>query len=381
MLVATCLVSCVVAGFLPAFFRPVHSFVKAKLGLTEERAARLPLWFALFSIPFLPLAGWLVDHWGLNEALFVGCLGQALGVSWLGMCRSYASLLWGLLGLAFACACTLTAAVALMPHALALGAGTSSGFAFGLGFFVLGVAALITPHLLSWLGDRFGFRNVLLWAGLSCLLPALFLILTPKSEFPSTAPAAPLQESFADPRLWILVLVTFLYFPLERSLQVWPRPYLVETGHCPNWMGRLVVLFWLGFFAMRIVVGWIVGPGYEAWMILTLLVTSFMILGNLVGAYGASSGFYGVWFVGACYGPLLPLLFGVLFDLEVVRGIPGLAIGALLALAAVSALTLQTWLVHYARNHTARASMRIPMILALAMAAPVLVLALIRHVR
>ncbi len=381
MLVATCLASCVVAGFLPGFFRPVHFFLKAKLGLSEESAARLPFWFALYSIPFLPAAGWLVDQWGLNEVLFVGCLGQALGVSWLGMCRSYASLLWGLLGLAFACACTLTAAVALMPHALALGTGTSSGFAFALGFTVLGVAALIAPLLISWLGNRFDFRNVLLCAGLSCLLPALFLILTPKSEFPDTAPAAPLQESFADPRLWILALVTFLYFPLEHSLEVWPRPYLAETGHGSSGMGRLLLLFWLGFFAMRIVFGWIVGPGYEAWMILTLLVTSFMILGNLVGAYGASSGYYGVWFVGACYGPLLPLLFGVLFDLEVARGIPGLAIGGLLALAAVSALTIQSWLVLYARSHTARASMRIPMILALVMAAPVLVLALIRHAR
>jgi hypothetical protein len=57
---------------------------------------------------------------------------------------------------------------------------------------------------------------------------------------------------------------------------------------------------------------------------------------------------------------------------------PGTAIGAVFALAALNAVLVKPWFIAYAQTHAVRASMRIPMLLGMVMAAATLVLTLIR---
>ena len=144
---------------------------------------------------------------------------------------------------------------------------------------------------------------------------------------------------------------------------------------------RLLVGFWCAFLLFRFGLGWMIRQGNDAWLVLVLLVVSSMILGNLAGAYAPSSGYFGVWLVGACYGPLLPALLGILLDLESPRRIEGQAVGVVFALGALSTLLVQPALTAYAKSHAPRATMRIPMVLGLLMAAPMLVVTLLRFGR
>src|SRR5262249_2322539 len=139
--------------------------------------------------------------------------------------------------------------------------------------------------------------------------------------------------------------------------------------------------FWCAFLLFRFGLAWIIRPANETILMLTLLVLSSMLLGNLAGAYAPSSGYLGFWLVGAFYGPILPALLALLVCLEGPRPGPGQAVGSVFALGAVSALVVKPSLNAFAKSHAPRESMRIPMVLALVMAAPVLLLAVMRYGR
>jgi hypothetical protein len=180
-----------------------------------------------------------------------------------------------------------------------------------------------------------------------------------------------------DVRFWLIAVVVFLYPPLELSLEIWPRPYLAEIGYPARTIVRVVIGFWCAFFVLRFGLGWMIRQGNEAWLVLTLLVLSSMVLGNLAGAYGPAGGFLGFWLLGACYGPLLPALLGTL-ESGATRQLPGRALGAVFAILALSSLIAQPLLVAFAKRHAPRECMRIPLILGLIMAAPMLLVAVIR---
>lgn len=381
LLVAASVSSSLAVGFVTVFLPSVRSSLQDQAQLSEERSHRLLQLQWLVLIPCLPLAGWLVDHWSMHDALFTGHVGLALAITWIALAQDFTSLIWGVIGLSASGALVLTSAITLMPHALSLSERQSIGAALSLGFVFVGLITLIVPAALPWLIRQFGHRPTILTVGLLCLIPALLSALIAKPEFPQTRPSLPLRESWEDPRLWLIALATFLYFPLERLLEIWPRPYLAEIGYSSRAVTRLLVGFWCSFLVMRFALSWLMGPGYEAWLLIVLLVVSSMILGNLIGAYAPSSGYVGFWLIGACYGPLLPVFLGIFLELEGLRGVPGLALGALLSLSALNSLLVQPAFGAYAKTHSTRACMRIPMILGLVAAAPTLVLAIIRHGR
>jgi MFS family permease len=278
------------------------------------------------------------------------------------------------LGLGLAGACLSVAGVALMPVALHLFPSWSLGAAIGLGYVFVGLSAVLTPVVMPWLSSRLGWRRVVLSLSLLCLLPAALIALA-KEEVPGPVPIT--ETALYDVRFWLIVVVAFLYPPLEQSLAIWPRPYLAEIGYPARTIIRLVIGFWSAFFLMRFGLGWMVRTGNEAWLVLTLLVLSSMVLGNLAGAYGPAGGFLGFWLLGACYGPLLPVLLATLESGDTHR-LPGWALGAVFAILALSSLIAQPLLAAFAKKHTSRGCMRIPMILGLVMAAPMLVAAVIR---
>ena len=212
--------------------------------------------------------------------------------------------------------------------------------------------------------------------GLVCLLPAALVALVQSGA--NLAPVVAQVESPYDLRFWLIALLAFMYFPLEYSLEIWPRPYLTEIGYIGRTISHLLVGLWCAFLLMRFGFGLIIRPGNETWLVLTLLVLAAIVLGNLAGAYAPSSGSLGFWLVGACYGPLLPALLGILLGLESPRGNAGEALGIIFALCAFGTLTVQPLLVAYAKKHPPRATMRILTLLGVLMAAPMVVLALIR---
>ncbi len=383
LLIATCLTSALAVGFLPVFLANIKAPLRQHLSLpdADTRVDRLDRCLLFFWVPLLPLAGWLVDCWGLPEVLFFGQVGAGFSVSWFGARKTYGSALGGVLGLAFSGACVTTACITLMPEALRFRANWSTGAALCLGFFFVTLSFLVTPLVVPWTVNKFGFKRTLLWLGAMFAIPAVLAFLTPGDNFPAPREPQPLGESFQDIRLLLIAAVAFLYFPLERSLEVWPRPYLTEIGYDSRSIGRLLVGFWIAFLLMRFGLGWVIRTGNEAWLVLVLLVVSSMIVGNLSGAYAPNTGYIGFWLVGACYGPILPALLAIVIDIETPRGAPALAIGFFLSLGALNALIVQPLFVSYAQKRKAREAMRLPMLLGLVMAAPTLVLALIRNMR
>src|SRR5947207_2793865 len=113
LLIATSISTALALGLVPGFFRSLRAPLQDRLQIPEGRLHRLDKLLILSWVPLMPLAGWLVDHWGLHEVLFSGSLALGLAVSWFALCQTFAGLLWGILGLGIAGACVTTAGVTL----------------------------------------------------------------------------------------------------------------------------------------------------------------------------------------------------------------------------------------------------------------------------
>src|SRR5207248_3430839 len=95
-------------------------------------------------------------------------------------------------------------------------------------------------------------------------------------------------------------------------------------------------------------------------------------LGNMVGARSRMSAAIGLLLVGAFLGPIFPTLVGILLGkFESARGA---AYGAMFSLGAAGNLFLPPLIGVYGRRSSLQRAMRIPMGLALALAAAALVL-------
>lgn len=381
--IATGIASALVIGLLHALVDSVRPTLLERHRLEPSQGRHWTRLYAIFSIPALILTGWLCDHVGFAEVLFFGSL--ALGIGVILFTQSRANIFWAILAVAAGGAAVTTAGLALLTVTLRPTQG--AGASLNLGFGFIGLAALTTPRFIPWLIRRLGFRQTLVGVALLCLLPAICVIFTPEKDGLNPLErksVIPLADVLNDMRLWLIVIPTFLYFSLDRSLDVWTKPFLTQLGYGGAAVTRLLIVFWIAFLLTRFVFGWLPAPGFEVWLLLVLLVLSAMVLGNLVGAFAPSSGSMGFWLVAACYGPLLPGFLGVLIEFDPThpeRTVPTVVLGGLFALGYLSDLIIEPGFVAYAKNRPARAAMRIPMILALLMAAPTLVLAVIRHTR
>src|SRR5438105_13911909 len=244
-------------GLVPVLLRSLQPSLRERLALSESRLERLDQLLVLSWVPLMPLVGWLVANWGLQEVLFTGSLVLGLAVSCLALCQSASGLLWGVFGVASAGACITVAGVALMPVALHPSPRVpadrwSVGASICLGYVFVGLASVLTPTVIAWLSRPLGARRTVLSLSLLCLLPAALIALI-KDEVPETIPAQ--EATLYDVRFWLIAFVAFLYFPLERSLEIWPRPYLAEIGYTARNIIRLVAGFWCAFLILRFGLG------------------------------------------------------------------------------------------------------------------------------
>src|SRR5688572_16556605 len=102
LLVATSIAAALMAGLLPALLSGLKEPLQQRLDVPEPRVVGLTKWLFLFWIPLMPLAGLIVDRWGIQRSLFWGSGALACAVCWLGLRQSYVSALWGVLGMAAA---------------------------------------------------------------------------------------------------------------------------------------------------------------------------------------------------------------------------------------------------------------------------------------
>jgi fucose permease len=314
------------------------------------------------------VSGWLIDKWGPQVVLVLGTLLTAFGIASLEFTRTYRHALLAILAVAAAGAGVTTASVVLMPAALS---PHRQAAATNLGYVAFTLGALLAPGLSRLLRERFGFRRSVQILALICLLPAVPAVLT--ADYPRHPAAA--ANVLAAPGLWLACLIALLYQPLEGSLNSWAHTYLKELGYPQRTAPLLWWSFWGAFLGARLLAACFLHDGFAPWLILLLALLSAVTLGNLVGAYRPTSGGLGLLLVGLSFGPLFPTLVGVVLHLFPHQ--PGTTLGAVLASAAAGSLLFPPFMEICARRTSARLAMRIPMVVALLLMAPALVLALV----
>jgi hypothetical protein len=141
----------------------------------------------------------------------------------------------------------------------------------------------------------------------------------------------------------------------------------------------LLVCFWGVFLAARLATAWLLPTGFESWLVLILALLIGITVGNLSGTFNRTNGALAFLLVAACAGPFLPTFLSVAGTVSANERPLATALGGLYAVGMFGCLIFQAPLRTFAQSHTIRATLRIPMILALIVCVPALVLALIRN--
>jgi fucose permease len=237
---------------------------------------------------------------------------------------------------------------------------------------------LIAPVLGDVLLERVGFRRTAGLFALVCLAPALAAALTVASAFPPAAAVRP-EVPLEDHLFWAAAVAFLLYGPLENMLIVWAPSYLSGLGHSERRAAWLMTGFWVAFLAGRLLSAGLLQrgplrPGLEAGAVVVLALLTAVALGNLAGTTNRGGAIGYLLLAGLCLGPVFPTLMGLVF--ERYPGERGTAFGLMFAAGGLGSALFVPLLGVYARRVTIQRAMRLPTMVALALAAAALVLGL-----
>jgi MFS family permease len=368
-LVIGVLAACFLTGAIPALVPRLKPYLQQRLGIDPQRLDRIErMRFFLSWAIAMPLGGWLADLWNPKDVLVLGAGGVALTLSLFGVANTQQWI--GAMSFLLGCATSLlaVATLVLVPAAFP---DLVPAAAMNLAFVAVGIGSFAPQLTFARLERLFGFKNSLLILGLGALIPAGFVLF-------ADLPARQTSDVvfYHDLRYWLLGLALVFYFPIESALDVWAEPFLNELGYRQR-SGRMMLIgFWLAFLAARLALAFALGERNEMWLLMLCVLVSAVVLGNLVGAYGASAGALGFWLVGFAYGPLLPTFLGML--VEAFPANPGVVVGSLFAIAGIHDALFQPVFHHFTHTRPVRVSMRIPLIMTLLMLAPLLMIGLLR---
>jgi FHS family glucose/mannose:H+ symporter-like MFS transporter len=362
-------------GMVLALLGSIKLPLAKRLDINETRVGGLLSMLTLALIPLMLLSGILIDTMPVRWVLVTGSLVLAVAVGLMAFSRNYGECLLAILLIGASGACLSTGSVRLMPEAFFPEHEAAS---FNLGNVFFGLGALITPTLLNLLMRGLGFRRALGIFALLCLAPALAGLLTP--QFPQAPPPGNLSQVVREPALWLTALVFFLYCPLEGALGTWATTYLTSLGYREARAVLLLSGFWLTFLVGRLLAAvlerGILPPGSEPWVICVLALAAAVVLGNLAGAPRQGNAGWGLLLVGFLLGPIFPTLLGILFAHKQFDANRGTAYGAMFALGVTGNLVFPPLIGAYARRTTVQRALRIPLVIALLLAAVSLFVAL-----
>jgi hypothetical protein len=372
MLIASALANALLAGLflgLPVALRPALE----QLGYAERHARGLRFVTQILLVPMMLVMGLLIDKTVLPTVLVVGALLGAVGLVTLERGGSLGSTAQGGALLAGAIAALLNASVLVMPQAFFPNQAARSA---NLGFVAVGLGTLAAPWVVRRAVSQLGVHKALLALAFACLLPAACVACTPAAEFAVPQTLGEHSPGVRDPRFFLLFLAVALAYPLQAFLGPWVQRFLKEH---PYWPGSAVVLsagFWIAFLSSRLAGGIFFPHVGEAWLVLVLTMLAAITLGNLLGAYAPHSASLALWVTGACCGPLVPTLLGL-----VVQDFPmdaGPLLGLVNAAGALSTALILPWVDASRAGRSTQGVMRGAITLAVLLMAPALVLALLQ---
>jgi fucose permease len=329
-------------------------------------------------IPMMPLSGFLIDRWDARHVLLLGSLVTAVALFSLTLSQSYRWALVSILLVGAGGACLSTGSIVLMPAAFFPDQEAAS---LNLGNVFFGLGALITPALVDLLLNTLRFRWTLGVLALITLTPAVLALFTTGPPAPAPQENGELALLLRDPLLWISGLVFCLYGPIEFAIGTWATTYLTDHRYHPSRAAWMLSGFWFTFFAARLGMAFLDADGVlprqsEPWVILFLALLSAVALGYLAGASTKGNAGVGLLVLGAFLGPIFPTLIGAVF--EAFPHNRGTAYGTVFAIGSVGSLFMAPVIGRRARNTSVQQSVRILMLLALALTFAALVLGLVR---
>src|SRR5262245_3405057 len=114
-LVAVCaLANALLIGLIPTLIDGIKPALQARLNLPEGRINWHTRLFYLAWLPGMPLAGWLLDALPNRDILlYAGLLPLIVGIAWLALARSNATIMFNAIFLGFGYSVMTTAAVKL----------------------------------------------------------------------------------------------------------------------------------------------------------------------------------------------------------------------------------------------------------------------------
>jgi MFS family permease len=373
---------------IPTVVDGIKKPLQARLTLSDSQREWFVRLFYLTWLPAMPLAGFLLDSsWNLARiVLFFGLVGLVLGFAWLALTRSVPWLNLNAIVLGIAYSCFTTAAIWAMSAVITneqqqqrtIFFDNASVFAsLNLGFVAVGSGALVGPWIVALIDRWWGCRQGLLYLSILCILPAVMTALCERDQFPvSVGSAATWEDVVTHPHMVLIAGVILIYFAIENCLEFWPDLYLKVIGYEGRGMNVTLLVFWLAFIATRLVAAWWLyeHPSHGLFLTIGLLIASAIILGNLTAGVEIGGGSLGFWLVGACYGPLLPGFLGIAMTITG-KPLSASVLGGLLALSGLDTFVVRPLMSGFGHDRDARSVMRVPTVLAIVLAAPLLLLA------
>jgi len=365
-------------GLLPTLLDGIKRPMRTRMNLSDAGAEWPVRWFYFSWLPGMPLAGWALDEWTRNtqEIFFFALVALILGIAWLALARSLLAIKFNAVFLGLTYSVIATTALHLMPTAFFVEPNRTFA-ALQVGFIAVGIGALIGPWIVYAIDRWAGYRQGLLYVSVALIAPAALIALSDRSLFAGSphALAARWDEILTHANLALIVIVMLGYFAIENCLEFWPEAYLREIRYQERGVHIAMTFFWIAFIAARGAAAWWLyhHPTHGVGITLLLVILASLVIGNLVSGYEIGSGSFGFWVLGACYGPLLPCMLGIALSFEDLP-LPSSAQGALLAISGFDTLLVRPLMGVFEKGRPARKVMRVPTVLAMMMAAPLVLL-------
>ena len=163
-------------GLVPAVVDGVKKPIEARLKLPPAGADWFVRLFYVAWLPGMPIAGLMLDTFDNKLILFFGLIALLLGLTWLALDRSVASVLLNAIFLGLAYSCITTDVVRLMTQVFFSAKDISDHklniASLNIGFMMVGLGAMVGPWVVQAIERWFGFRQGLLALSVVLLAPA-----------------------------------------------------------------------------------------------------------------------------------------------------------------------------------------------------------------
>jgi MFS family permease len=358
---------------------------------TVGPSRRLPLLFAflnLFLVPAVLLVGAAVDRWGARGVMLTGTIGLSLAFFIFSAGPTGRQLFAAILLAALGGAAVSVSAIVLAGRVFFSREEAVASVALACVFMALG-AGLIPP-LGALFRHALGDRRTFLLMAFVCLLPGFPLLLARPGDLDLTQAREGLPSLVEQQRVWLAAVVFFFYAPLEAAISLRTSAHLVDFEKTQARAAWSLSAFWTAFAGSRLLLALsqhnqflnIISPRHNAWVLIVPAVLTVVLLGNLASNDDRSRSRFGVILLGLVLGPIYPTLTGIV--LQECSHEQGTAIAMLFAVGSLGSLLAAPVFGRRPTNaapETAvsqenRAALLLPLLLALALGAAILLFVL-----